>query len=314
MTVGRRAAAVVGLAVAVGCGGGRQDASGPARKGPSAGCRAGEAATAIRAEERSIEVNGSARTYLLDAPAGPTDEPRAVVLAFHGFGAGGRRLRRWSMLGRMGHRRGVIVVFPDGSEDVEMRGRSGRGWHATVDGSPDVAFVSALLDRLERDFCVDRDRVFATGMSNGAAFTSVLGCVLADRLAGIAPVAGATIVEGCAPARPIAVQIIHGRGDRVVPVATARAARDWWVARNGCGEATEDGHCRHWSTCTGAKVSYCEAGQGHTWPRPAGRRVMGFFGTMPRVPARRTRVTGPTDPTASSPEAPRAGEGPQPGA
>lgn len=280
---------VVGVlvALAVGCGGEPEgDAPAPAPPAASAGCRPGALPSSVRGEERTLDVGGVARSYVLDVPMGPTDEPRPVLLVFHGFGAQGRRLRRWSMLGRMGHRRDVIVVFPNGSEGVEAGGRTGRGWHTTLDGSPDLAFVRALLDRLERDWCVDRARVYAAGMSNGAGFTSVLGCVLADRLAGIALVAGARVAPGCAPARPIPVLIVHGRGDRVVPVETARAARDWWVAHDGCGEAREEAHCRHWERCTGAKVSYCEAGQGHMWPRPAGRRILDFFGTTPRATRR----------------------------
>jgi hypothetical protein len=77
------------------------------------------------------------------------------------------------------------------------------------------------------------------------------------------------------------VLIVHGRGDRIVPVETARAARDWWVLHHGCGNAREEEHCRHWEACAGAKVTYCEAGQGHVWPRPAGRRILDFFGTPP---------------------------------
>jgi len=160
MTVWSRVAAV-GIAVALGCGdrGGDPVVPETAPQPPTAGCRPGEMSASVRAQERTIEVDGVPRTYVLDVPMGATDEPRPMLLAFHGFGARGRRLRRWSMLGRMGHRRGVIVVFPDGADGVEGAGRTGRGWRVDLGGSPDVAFVRALLDRLEQDWCVDRDRV-----------------------------------------------------------------------------------------------------------------------------------------------------------
>lgn len=294
MSPRRAGVAVVALALSLGCGDRGRERPAPAP--PSAGCRPGEQSTAVRGEERTIDVDGASRTYVLDVPMGPMDEARPVLLVFHALGARGRRLRRWSMLGRMGHRRGVIVVFPDGSEGVQIGGRTGRGWHAELAGSPDVAFVRALLDRLEGDWCVDPNRVWATGMANGGAFAEMLGCVLADRIDGIAPVAGARVFDGCAPTRPIPALIIHGRGDRVVPVESARAAKDWWVAENGCGEARVEEHCRHWEGCRGARVSYCEAGQGHTWPRPAGRRILDFFGTAPRRPMRPTTTTAPPAP------------------
>jgi len=283
--------------IAIGCG---SEAERPVL-GPSTGCKPGGEQPALRAMEGSLDVDGVVRSYVIDVPTGRSDEARPVVLAFHGFAAEGRRLRRWSMLGRMAQRRKAIVVFPNGREGVSLRGRTGRGWDTTLDDTTDVTFVRALLDRLEGEYCVDRDRVYATGMSNGAGFVSVLGCVLADRIAGIAPVAGAHVIPGCTPAGPVDVQIVHGRGDKVVPVEEARAARDWWVARNGCGEGRDEQHCRHWDACPGGKVSYCEAGQGHTWPRPAARRVMGFFGLgIQRAPRAAGRAEGASGASAST--------------
>src|SRR5439155_516486 len=81
----------------------------------------------------------------------------------------------------------------------------------------------------------DRRRIFATGMSNGGFFASLLGCELAARLAAVAPVAGALPLDGCVPARPVPVLLVHGRADRVVAPATARAARDWLACAGCCG-------------------------------------------------------------------------------
>ena len=46
------------------------------------------------------------------------------------------------------------------------------------------------LGARERERCIDRRRVFATGMSNGGFLSHRLGCELADRMAAIPPVAG----------------------------------------------------------------------------------------------------------------------------
>jgi hypothetical protein len=102
----------------------------------------------------------------------------------------------------------------------------------------------------------------------------------------------------------VAVQIIHGRRDQIVKPELAQAARDWWVRTNGCGEPVEDRHCRHYRDCTQAPVSYCEAGQGHWWPRPAARRLWRFWsGDEPSGPgrARRGRPAASTLPPAASP-------------
>ena len=254
---------------------------------PSAGCRAGAQAP-VRAERRALTLAAETRGYWLDVPMGAADQPRPLVLVFHGFDGQPRRLRRWSGFGRLAQRNGFIAVFPEGHEGVELRGKTGVGWDMYPHESRDATFVSALLDRLEQDFCVDRARVYAAGLSNGGFFANVLGCRLADRLAGIAAVAGSMPLRDCQPARPVAVQLIHGRRDQVVKVELAQAARDWWVRTNGCGESVEERHCRHYRACEGAPVSYCEAGQGHWWPRPAARRIWRFWsGEAPDDPPRR---------------------------
>lgn len=64
---------------------GREERSAPSVT--SAGCRAGAQVAPLRGVRRDLKVGGEVRSYLLDVPAGPADEPRPVVLAFHGFRA-----------------------------------------------------------------------------------------------------------------------------------------------------------------------------------------------------------------------------------
>jgi polyhydroxybutyrate depolymerase len=230
----------------------------------------------LRGVRRDLQVGGEVRSYLLDVPAGPADEPRPIVLAFHGFRAAPGRLRRWTGLGRAVRRHDLIAVFPEGHDGVELLGTVGRGWDTDVGQTRDVAFVTALLDALEREWCVDRRRIYATGMSNGGFFANLLGCVLHDRLAAVAPVAGARALPGCPQPAPLPVLLIHGKEDQIVAPDLARAARDWWSVTNGCTGSREEGHCAIGTGCR-APLTYCEGPQGHTWPRPATRRVLGFF-------------------------------------
>lgn len=62
---------------------------------------------------------------------------------------------------------GFIAVHPDGHH-------SPRGWNggvccgsAATSGTDDTAWLSSVIDELETKVCVDGDRVFATGLSNG---------------------------------------------------------------------------------------------------------------------------------------------------
>jgi len=271
------------LALGVGCRG-REDGAPPAEapastvpgETPSAsGCHAGQV-SGLRGVRREIQVGDEVRTYLLDVPRGSASEARPLVLAFHGFRAPPGRLRRWTGFGRIAQREGMIVVFPEGHDGVELLGMTGRGWDMEVGETRDVAFVTALLDALEREWCVDRRRIYAAGMSNGGFFASLLGCVLADRLAATASVAGAKPLPACPEPQPVPTLFIHGANDKVVDPALARSARDWRAGINGCTGVRKEQHCTVAEGCR-ADVTYCEASQGHWWPRPATRRIVAFF-------------------------------------
>src|SRR5439155_24934416 len=121
--------------------------------------------------------------------------------------------------------------------------------------------------------CVDRRRVFATGMSNGAFFASLLGCVAADRLAAVAPVSGGLDLRTCVPVRAVPVLVVYGRADRIVPAEMVHGARDWWARANGCGPAVEREGCTRYSGCA-ADVSSARAPRG-TAGRGPRRRASG---------------------------------------
>jgi polyhydroxybutyrate depolymerase len=136
--------------------------------------------------------------------------------------------------------------------------------------------VGAVLDRLEGEHCVDRSRVYSTGFSNGAFFSHVLGCVMADRIAAIAPVSGGHITVPCNPARPVPVLIYHGTLDELIPAERALQARDQWARVDGCGEPKKGG-CDLYTCEGGTEVRYCEVDIGHTWPLQATEQIWEFL-------------------------------------
>jgi polyhydroxybutyrate depolymerase len=247
---------------------------------PSAGCRSGTL-PADRDERETVAVAGEERGWIVDAPAGPADRPLPLVLAFHGFRGSAWRFRWWDGLGEVARREGFVAVHPEGHEGVRLLGTSGRGWDVAPEQERDVDFVRALLDRLEAERCIDRRRVFATGMSNGGFFANLLGCRLAERLAAIAPVSGALELRRCAPSRPIPVMLLYGRADRVVRADLVEGARDWWARVSECSPPVARDGCDHYRTCR-ADVVWCEGTQAHVWPRDATERIWRFFAAHPR--------------------------------
>lgn len=242
-------------------------------------------------ERRTVEVDGGRRTYVLYLPStyrrGGT---LPLVLVFHGAGARGSGMARHTGFSRLAEREGFAVAYPDG---LGRRWNDGRGVGGAQD---DVGFVRALLDSLDRELGLDRSRIFATGISNGAMFSHRLACDLPGVLAAIAPVAGAVpgaLVERCAAgATPVAVVAFQGTADRFVPyggggvafgrgaVLSAGRSAGFWARVNGCdpdpvaGPPTDtvtDGTRVRQETYAGCRenrsvVLYTIEGGGHTWP------------------------------------------------
>ncbi len=80
----------------------------------------------------------------------------------------------------------------------------------------DINFISALLDSLSSKYNIDLNRVYSTGMSNGAYMSYRLACELSEKIAAIAPVAGSYIsymLTNCNPSHPTPVLHIHGDAD-----------------------------------------------------------------------------------------------------
>lgn len=269
----------------------------------AAACSGGAAADGLlRPGDHRIDLayGGRARGYVVHVPpavAGGRALP--VVLNFHGAASSGAGQQRFSRMDAVADRAGFVVVYPDGTG----RYRRFFTWNAgTCCGSAvlqqvdDVGFALAVLDDCARRMPIDRERVYATGMSNGAMMAHRLAAQVPERIAAIAPVAGGLVypLSGRGPAVP--VLHIHSVDD---PLALYRGglgrhtAMDGvrvlhpdietmirrWAAHDGCPpeprvaavqRAANGQTATHlvWAPCRdGAEVGLWRlTGAGHVWP------------------------------------------------
>ena len=246
---------------------------------------------------RTVQVDGGERRYLVHVP--PQYDPSVampVVLAFHGGGANAENMVTFSGLNEKADQAGFIVLYPEGSGRLPRMLTFNAGnccGQAAARSIDDVAFTRLVLDDLERIATVDRRRVFATGMSNGAMMCYRLAAELSDRIAAIAPVAGPMGTKDCRPGRAVSVMHFHGAADEFAPFTGGRGrgpsgtdfysvqhSIDAWVAANGCQptpqttalpDRADDGtavkEIRYDSGRDGAEVVLVVIeGGGHTWP------------------------------------------------
>ncbi len=252
---------------------------------PSAGCSTATIETGERLE-RTIEIDGVKRSYILDVPSRVQAHVAAPLLFdFHGLGHSGGGVWNVSGFRDIAKQEAFITVYPDGLPVVLRRDEKkfeGTGWEiGSVDGNRDLKFTTRLLDLIEQTYCIDRARVYATGFSNGAYFSHLLGCVMSDRIAAIAPVSGGRIPIECKPSRGVPVLIHHGRQDERIPLADAHKARDAWIELNQCRDHSSNGCEWHRECRDGAVVEYCEGDFMHRWPQEATARIWEFFKQHP---------------------------------
>ncbi len=236
---------------------------------------------------RRLRIDGTERTYRLYTP--PDSENAGalpLVLALHGSGNSAESLVDASELDEAAASGGFIVAYPEAVGLLWNGGfccTSGRG-----DPGADVRFLDQVITDVKSVRRIDEARIYAVGVSAGGVMAYRLGCDLAGRLAGIAAVAGAMVLDDCRPSRPLSVLTIHGTADGIVPYeggrilggatkpappATAIAER--WAALNGCSDApaTEARGplgIRAWSECAaGTRVRLITVdGGGHNWFLP----------------------------------------------
>lgn len=152
-------------------------------------------------------------------------------------------------------------------------------------------------------YCLDTNRIFAAGKSNGGGLTGLLACdsVLSTKIAAFAPVSGAFYVAGssddncdaqhitipCSPGRnPLPILEFHGSADGTIPYSGGGRRGEclptiphWvreWSKREGYGLTNKttslyDGKVLKYeygggSGQLGIVTHYLTEGLGHAWP------------------------------------------------
>ncbi|GAA1295979.1 cellulose binding domain-containing protein [Saccharothrix xinjiangensis] len=180
----------------------------------------------------TIQSGGKNRTFILRVPGNyDNSRPYRLIFAFHWWhgtandvATGGSSGASWAYYGQQEQsNNSAILVAPQGIDNA---------W--PNNGGEDVAFVDAMIARIEAALCVDTTQRFATGFSYGGGMSYALACGRANVFRAVAVFAGAQL-SGCdGGTQPIAYLGIHGISDTVLNISQGRSLRDRFVRNNGC--------------------------------------------------------------------------------
>jgi polyhydroxybutyrate depolymerase len=227
-----------------------------------------------------------AREALVCAPPSAKATPSPVVFAFHGHG--GTMKHAAMTFAYQKHWPEAIVVYMQGLNTpgalTDPEGKK-PGWQKTVgdQNDRDLKFFDAVLATLKKNYKVDEKRVYATGHSNGGAFTYLLWAARGDVFAAIAPSGAAARPEFRQRVKPKPVLHVAGEQDPLVRFAWQKRTMDAVRQLNGCGEGKPSGeHCTTYPSKTGTPlVTYIYPG-GHQFPKEAPPIIVKFFKENPQ--------------------------------
>jgi polyhydroxybutyrate depolymerase len=158
-----------------------------------------------------LSAGGVQRSYYAYVPPKPTAHP-ALVLVLHGGGATSQGQARYDRFADVVGN-DAIVVYPQG---IDRHWNDARDAYAGVD---DTAFLSTLIRKMESRYAIDPRRVYVAGISNGGMMALTAACVIPG-IAAVAAVSAnlpAPLQNACKPKDPVAVMLIDGTADPLVP-------------------------------------------------------------------------------------------------
>lgn len=251
---------------------------------------------------KKFHYQGVERTYHIHLPPDASNnKPAPLVFALHGGGGEGRSFDQLTTQGTLtdaADKRGVILVFPEG---VNKQWHDGRTEIMKTENTyNDVGFISRIIDTMVVDYGVNRNHVYATGISNGGFMTIRLAMDLSEKIAAVASVTAQIpkAIKDKTPKQPISIMLGNGTKDKIVPfegghvrlfrfgrsrgeILSTSTTVEYFRSYNGCARTPEkikledkepdDGTNVEIETYSGGKagtevVLVKIIGGGHTWP------------------------------------------------
>ncbi len=206
-------------------------------------------------------------------------QPIPVVFSFHGWNQPAEDYIGYSHFESTPAWNESIIIYPEGL-DGAWEGAP----YATGRPGKDLEFVQQIIDEVDRDYLIDKSRIYSTGFSNGGGMATVLACHMPGTFAAIVSVAGAyyqPVNYGC-QGLAIPSLVVHAVNDEIVryeggPRNGGQLIPAWEISnqyalRNGCLNQPPTvselplAERLTFEGCTGATQHIRILEGGHNWP------------------------------------------------
>ena len=163
------------------------------------------------------------RQYFLVPPDSyDSTTPLPILIGLHGINGSPAAFRDQFLFGALASEYKFIGIFPLGWGDEVNTNPTWNAGSCCLSAKEaninDVEFIQAIIQEVNKNYLVDKSRIWAVGFSAGGMMAYKLGCDLASIVTAIGVVSGALVQDPCSPVAPVSIIHLHGDMDDAVPV------------------------------------------------------------------------------------------------
>lgn len=244
-----------------------------------------------------LEHDGISRMSELYIPASyDNDIPTPLLIALHGRSSNSQRMADLTSFNIRAEAHGFMVAYPQGAQNQwnYLHGIAGRSQ------PNDSEFLLKIIEVVSRQYNIDSNRIYVTGISNGGFMAQRLACYAPHKFAAFASVAAggyASMPVDCDKNTPVNMLYMHGTADQKVPweglgiidgngnrqlvTMSISSSIKFWASRNQCGPKVARKDIPAKGNSPGTQVNvfssnecsgnaevilYAIIGGGHNWP------------------------------------------------
>lgn len=175
-----------------------------------------------------------------------------LVILLHPGGTDAKTMMSYTSMNELAEKENFICAYPDAFKKYWNDGRDFDGIPSQLMQIDDVGFILQMIDEIQKEYGIDKKRIFVTGASSGAMMCYRLACEVPEKIKAIAPIIATmpeNLVFKCNPKTPVSIITILGIQDPVVPYKggdvkldgvmlgrcmSAESTLNFWITANNC--------------------------------------------------------------------------------
>lgn len=208
--------------------------------------------------QKATMFEGLIRTYDVYIPTNYNSIAGSLpmVMVMHGGGGNAEIIKNTTEFDAKANAEGFVVVYPNGTgllpNVYAWNDEAGCCGQAAANDINDIGFLKTVADQVQSQYVINSQRIYATGVSNGAMMAHQLAQKHSNTFAAIAAVSS-TLAQFDTPKSAISVLVMHGTNDQNIPY-NGGVGNEALNPRDNPSVATVVNHWKNWNACVSSST------------------------------------------------------------